>query len=113
MSLRGYVKQLRPIQENYIKPDDKTQLFLLSEAKNASTYILAYEFHSALESCGRWDIRSNDNRSPFSNPLGFCLEAKARVTNLAYRLVAEPRQYQGMSERSLDSAPFWFPCFLV
>ena len=33
MSLRGYVKQLRPIQENYIKPDDKTQLFLLSEAK--------------------------------------------------------------------------------
>ena len=39
MSLRGYVKQLRPIQENYIKPDDKTQLFLLSEAKNASTYM--------------------------------------------------------------------------
>ena len=38
MHLRKYVRQIRPIQENYIKPEDKIQ-FLFTEEVNLPTEV--------------------------------------------------------------------------
>ena len=34
MHLRKYVRQIRPIQENYIKPEDKIQFLFTEEVKS-------------------------------------------------------------------------------
>ena len=42
MHLRKYVRQIRPIQENYIKPEDKIQFLFTEEVNLPQKFLVDY-----------------------------------------------------------------------